>query len=271
MNKTIFDYGDYKSYLSEVIGSKPRRGRGVRIALARALGAPVSHVSQVLGGKSHLSLEQAEGVNAFLGHTDEEAEFFLLLIQLTRAGTPALRKRLEIQLGRLREKRLVLKDRLGIQAKLSADQQATFYSSWVYGAVHVMLSIEKFQTKEAVSRHLGISLKRINEVIEFLESVGLAVRDDQGKYGIGTTRIHLGSDSPLISKFHTNWRMKAIQSLEKEDAEKDLHYSSAITIAEADVLRIHAKLVDYIQEIKAIVRDSKEEGVHCFSLDFFRI
>lgn len=271
MRKDLFDYRDYKTYLLELIVSRPKRGRGMRMALAQSIGAPISHVSQVLGGHFHFSLEQAEGVNQFFEHTAEEANFFLLLVQLGRAGTPALKKRLEIQLAQIMEKRLVLKDRLGVKASLSLEDQATFYSSWLYGAVHVMLSLEKFQTREEISRYLGVSQKRIAEILEFLNSIGLAVKKENGRYGIGTARIHLGSDSPLISKFHSNWRMRAIRSLESDTTENDLHYSSAITIAEADVIRIKSLLVKYIEEIKTIVRESKEEGVHCFALDFFRL
>ena len=271
MNKDLFDYRDYKDYLHSVIAARPKRGRGTRMALAAALSSPVSHISQVLSGDSHFSMEQAEGVNEFLGHTQEEAAFFLLLVQLARAGTPALRRRLEGQVLQIRERRLVLKDRLGVKATLSSEDQATFYSSWVYGAIHVMLSIKKFQTKEAIAKYLGISLKRVGEILEFLGSIGLAVRGSDGRWSIGTARIHLGNDSPMISKFHANWRMRAIQSLEKDDADKDLHYSSAITIAEADVIKIKSLLVKYIDEIKTIVRASPEEGVHCFALDFFRL
>ncbi len=271
MKKDVFDHLDYRSYLLTSILARPKKGRGVRMALAHSLKVPVSHISQVLSGVSHLSLEQAEGVNEFLGHTSDEAHFFLLLVQRSRAGTAKLRARFDAQMKDVLSKRLVLKDRLGVKASLSAEDQATFYSSWVYGAVHVMLSIERFQNKEAISHYLGVSLKRTAEVIEFLTSIGLAEKDAGGRLKIGTSRIHLGSDSPMISKFHTNWRMRAIRSMESESFSEDLHYSSAVTIADADVLKIKSMLVKTIEEIKAVIKESKEQGAHCFSLDFFRL
>jgi len=42
---------------------------------------------------------------------------------------------------------------------------------------------------------------------------GLA-EEKEGRFKIGNSRIHLPSNSPLISKHHTNWRVKAIQTLE---------------------------------------------------------
>lgn len=271
MKKNVFDYKDYKSYLETFIKSQPKAGRGVRMALAHHISCPVSHISQILNGKSHLSLEQAESVNEFLGHTQEEAQFFFLLVHLSRAGTVALKKRLNQQIQQVLEKRLILKERLGVKQSLSKEDQLVFYSSWVYGAIHVMLTIPEFQSKESIGKYLGLSLKRTAEILDFLKSVGLAVQKENGRFDIGTSRIHLGSDSPFISKLHTNWRMKAIQSLENENANDDLHYSSAISISNADIQIIKSHLIKCIEEIKLIIRDSPAEGAHSFNIDFFKL
>ncbi|MGZ3712598.1 MAG: hypothetical protein ACXVBE_12620, partial [Bdellovibrionota bacterium] len=84
----LFDHRNYKEYVLEALSARPNKGRGLRLAMAESLACPVSHISQVLKGNSHFSMEQAEGVNAFLGHTEDEAQFFLLLLQFSRAGTP---------------------------------------------------------------------------------------------------------------------------------------------------------------------------------------
>ncbi|MCM2323097.1 MAG: TIGR02147 family protein [Oligoflexia bacterium] len=270
MDKDIFDHLDYRQYLLAWIESRPKRGRGLRAALADAIRSPISHVSQVLGGKSDLSPEQAEEMNDFLGHTSEQAEYFLLLVQLGRAGTPKLQRRIETQLQRMREKRLVLKDRLEVKHTLSREDQAIFYSSWQYAAVHILLTIDRFGTKEAISEYLGLSLKKTAEILEFLLSLGLAVQAE-GRYRVGTARVHLGNDSPMIAKHHINWRLQAMRALEREDAQGDLHYSSVISISKEDVIRIKALLVKAIESAKAVIRDSPEEELHSFCLDFFRI
>jgi hypothetical protein len=63
--------------------------------------------------------------------------------------------------------------------------------------------------------------------------------------------------------------MKAIQALERQ--KDNLHYSSAVSLSKQDIMKIHSHLVDSIQQVKATVRDSKEEELYCFALDFFRI
>ncbi len=271
MKKDIFDYLDYKSYIKDYIRAQPRVGRGIRMAIANHLNSPVSHISQVLNGKSQFSLEQAESANEYFGHTSEESYFFLLLVQMGRAGTPALKARLKQQLQQTLDRRSVLKERLGVKQTLSEKDQATFYSSWLYGVIHMMITIPEFQSKEAISDYLGISLKKTAEILEFLISIGLAVQMQNNRFQVGTARIHLGHDSPMISKFHTNWRMQAIRSLEKEDQGKDLHYSSVITISDQDFTKIKSILIKCIEEVKLIIKDSPCEGVHSFCIDFYNI
>ncbi|MCM0605949.1 MAG: TIGR02147 family protein [Xanthomonadaceae bacterium] len=270
MDKEIFDYSDYREYLLAWIASRPNKGRGLRVSIAETIHSPVSHVSQVLKGISNLSFEQAEGLNELLGHSTEQADYFLLLVQLQRAGTPKLRARLKTQIEKARAKRLVLKDRLGVKSELSREDQVIFYSSWHYVAVHILLTIPEFQTKEKIARHLKLSLKRVTEILEFMMNLGLAELKN-GKYIVGTTRIHLGNDSAMITKHHINWRLQAIQSLEREDFLDSLHYSSVVSISCEDVTQIKSVLVKAIENAKNLIRDSKEEELHSFCIDFFRV
>ncbi|MCM2279750.1 MAG: DUF4423 domain-containing protein [Oligoflexia bacterium] len=270
MDKEIFEFLDYRGYLLAWITTRPKRGRGVRAALARAISGPVSHISQVLGGISHFTPEQAEEVNVFLGHSSEESEFFLLLVQLGRAGTPRLRKRIQTRIEEIRRKRLVLKERLAVKDRVSEQDQARFYSSWLYAAIHILLTIERYQTRDAIARYLGLSLRRVSEVLGFLVSLGLA-RESAGRFTVGTAHVHLGNDSPMISKHHVNWRLQAIRALERDDASESLHYSSVVSISRDDATRIKSLLVKSIESAKALIRDSKEEELHSFCLDFFPV
>ena len=270
MKKDIYQYLSYKAYLNDHIDSKPGHGRGLRSKLAEALNCQTSHISQVLSGESHFNFEQADLVSEFLGHTKDEARFFLLLVHHERAGTPSLKNKIREQIQETQSKRLVLKDRVDVKTVLSKEDQATYYSSWHYAVVHVMLTIEAFQNKDRLAKRLGLSTRRISEILEFLESIGLA-KQEAGKYKVGEARIFLGSDSPMITKHHTNWRMQAIQSLDREDFRDDLHYSSAVTVSLKDAFHIKSVLIKHIEEIKAAVRDSGAEEGYCFALDFFKI
>lgn len=270
MKKDIFDYLDYKRYLLDLIKSKPGNGRGFQSRLAEATQCRSAYISQVLNKDAHFSPEQGEAMNGFLGHSAEEADFFLLLIQFGRAGTQNLRSRIKKQIDQVIQKRLVLKDRVDIKQSLSVVDQTTYYSAWYFAAVHIAITIPELQSKESLIKHFHFSMERMNEILEFLESVGL-VKHEKGKYTPGLSRLFLGNDSPMISKHHTNWRMQAIAALDR-NLKEDVHFSTVVSLAHEDILKMKEYLVKSIEGARAIVRESpKEETLYCFSLDYFRI
>ncbi|MGK5081863.1 DUF4423 domain-containing protein [Bdellovibrionota bacterium FG-1] len=193
--------------------------------------------------------------------------FFLQLIQLARAGTPTLRQLTEDQIDQSIESHLNLKNRPDFKRTLSIQDQGVYYSAWYYPAIHVVLSMKQLQTKKALAQYFGLSIKTVSDVLLFLTSVGLAL-EKQGQYEVGSVSIHLGKDSPMISKHHTNWRVRAITSLEAQKPE-DLHYSSAVTISKGDETKVKSILVRAIEEVRAVVKASPEEGAHCYTVDFF--
>jgi uncharacterized protein (TIGR02147 family) len=269
MKGNVFDYRDYKKYLVDSLDARPGGGRGSRSALAEATGCQTAYVSQVLNGNANFSLEQADLINKFLGHAADEADFFLLLVQHGRAGTHSLRSYFMGQINKILEKRLVIKDRLDVKKALSREDQVLYYSNWLYAMVHVMLSIPEFQNREAIAKYLGLPLQRVSEILDFLLSVGLAKRD-QGRFKIGDARLHLGSDSAMFAKHHTNWRVQAMRSLDRSGND-DTHYSSVVTLTKEDAVKIRLMIIDFIKEVKVVVKEAKEEEVHAFCLDFFQV
>jgi uncharacterized protein (TIGR02147 family) len=266
MEKSIFEYKGYKPYLCDVLD---QRSRGERSRLAESIRCHSGYITQVLNGAAHFSLEQAELVNQFLAHSKDQSRFFLLLVQHDRAGTASLKEHFAEQMKELTEKQFMLKNRLHFKRSLSREDQAIFYSSWHYGSIHVLVSVPGCSTVKGISDYLGIPIEKTSEVIEFLVSVGLIVQVGD-RYNIGTTHIHLENDSPMISKHHTNWRLQAIQSLDQKRPE-DLHYSSVVTASYEDSPKIREILVKAIEQVRAVVRPSKNETAFSYGIDFFEL
>jgi uncharacterized protein (TIGR02147 family) len=272
MNGEIFEYDSYKKYLNEWLDDPSLGGgRGSRTRLSKAIGCQTAYAAQVLKGAAHFSLEQAEAINDFLGHSDEQGNFLLLLIQRERAGSKNLRVRFDRQIKSIRENRLLLMNRLRVSQPLGQKDQVIYYSSWYYAAIHALASIPGFQTPLEISKYLQMDPKKTQEAIEFLVGSGLLAYDPKTqKLGVGRESIHLGVDSPLISKHHINWRLQAIRALERSGPD-NLHYSSVISISNEDAQTIREVLVKAIERIKPMVKKSKEEVLKSFSLDFFGI
>ena len=128
----------------------------------------------------------------------------------------------------------------------------------------------EFQTRDALARHLHLSVSKIMEVLSFLISTGLA-EEEGGKFVAGRMSIYLGDNSPLISKHHTNWRVRAVQSLDTPQMH-DLHYSALSTVNSKDIPVVREILVKAIEEIRTIVKaSSPENALFCYNLDLFGI
>ncbi|MEQ1665875.1 MAG: TIGR02147 family protein, partial [Bdellovibrionales bacterium] len=173
MTKDIYDFRDYKAYLKHWIAQKPGKGRGIQTALAERLGCQTGYVSQVLNSHANFSLEQAEAVNQYIGHSYEEGHLFLLLVELARAGTQDLKKRFQNEIDKVLNQRLLFKDRVDIKKTLEPVDQATYYSSWYYAAIHVAVSVPSLRSREALMLYFNLSSETLTSALNFLVSVGL--------------------------------------------------------------------------------------------------
>jgi len=266
MDLTVFEYRDYKDYLRKHV---LERGRGEKSRVAEVLRCHLAYVSQVLGGSADFSLEQADALNEYLGHAEDEAEYFLLLVNYARAGTDSLRKFHEKRIRKTLHERSLLESRLKNKKTLPSESQATYYSAWYYSAIHLMISVPAFQTKEEITRHLRLPMSQVTEVLAFLVSTGL-VGLTQGRYHAGQVSLYLQNDSPWIARHHASWRMQAIQATDRPDP-KDLHYTSVISMSPDDAPAVRKILIEAIEKVRAIVRDSPEKAVYCYTLDLFPV
>ena len=269
MEKMLFEYRDYKAYILDRIADAPNLGRGLRRKLALAIGCQVAYVSHVLAGNRDFSLEQAEAISRFFDLREDETEYFLNLLEFNRAGTQNLKNLFERRLNKLQQNHNEIKNRVGIQVEISTEDQAFYYSSWHFQAIRMIITIPQFRTSQSISKKLGISQDRVNEVLSFLLNRGLI--KDQGNYYVTTdSTIHLGSDSPLISKLHTNWRIHTLKSLDRIKAD-DFHYSACVTLSEQDYQKVREILMKSLVKTHEVIKPSEEERLCVMALDFYEI
>lgn len=264
----VFEFSDYKAYLMSVL-TTTGANRGIRSKLAVHLNCQISFLSQVLNGESHFSLEHGLKISTFLAHSKDENRFFMLLLEAGRASSKDLKNYYLDQIHELLERRKEIRNLIVTNDALSLESQLRYYSSWYYSAIHVIISITAFQTPQAIAERLKLPLQLVHTVLEFLESIGLA-KFEQGRYQIGPKRIHLGRESDLISKHHSNWRLQALQHLERRE-DGDLFYSSTYSIAKRDIPRVRDILMRAIEQVDPLIMKSNEEELISLNLDLFKL
>lgn len=265
----VYDHTDYIQYLNARLKSSPQ-ARGSQAALAKFLGVQSSFLSQVLSRRAHLSREQAVRIGEFFTLPYDELRFFMLLVDADRAGSKALEEFYRTEIQSLLQQREEVQERIGVHEQLADEAQTVYYSSWVYGAVHILTALPGTQSVDAIARHLRLPKEQIENVVEWLRKNDLVTKNTDGSLGIGKGRIHIGRHSRHVARHHANWRIKSIDSLERSTP-ADLHYTAFLGISKEAMAHLKEKLMTFLQEIEPVIAESKEEKGVVLLLDLFEL
>lgn len=264
---TIFDFSDYKQFVKQRLESMPRKGHGQYRKIAQFLSVNSVTISQIFHGDRDLSVEQACELRDFFGLSALEGQYFVYLVERERAGTQKLKKMISERLEDLCFKSEDLKQRLPQKMELSEEKRAIFYSKWQYSGVRLLSSIPGFQTVDSISQHFKLSRAEAARIIEFLLATGLC-QESSGKISMGPSSTHLEATSPLISRHHTNWRLKAIEHLDQLSPQ-ELCLSMPCSLSEKAMRQIRKELVDCIERITKLIDEAPSEQLACLNVDLF--
>jgi hypothetical protein len=252
--------------LLDLIKTRPFSGRGERKRLAEILNCQMAFITHVLSGEKDFNHEQLLKIATYLDLNETEKEFFLVMLSYNRAGTKALREFYKNQLLQKKEDFKLLKNRLQETQSLNLEDQAKYYSHWLYGAIHMASTIPALQTVPAIAAYFNLDHEVLLPILEFLNSRGLIVLES-GRVVRGNAHLYIGKDSPLEYHHHAIWRVKALQGLTSPAAE-DFRFSMCFSAAEKDWPLLREKMVEAINDCMKIIRPSKEEKLGLLCVDF---
>lgn len=270
LKKQIYKYDSYKGYLSDIITANSKSLKGYRGEFCKYVGCHSSYLPQVLNGEPHFNLEQADRINNLLSHNKLESRYFILLVQKARAGSKSLELFFKDQLEELKSQSLLLKNQLKEAQDIPEKAHHTYYSTWYYAAIHVMLSIPEYSDNPfKISERLNLPLEIVNKVITFLLEIGLVEKKSKG-YILVDKSFHLSSHSEFVQRHHVNWRSQSLLSAEK-NIESDFHYSNITAISKDDFYKIKETLFESVKKCRKIIKPSKEETMVVIAMDLFEI
>jgi len=266
----LFEIEGYKEFLRLRLKSMPKEGHGQISRIAEVLQMHPTRLSQILNGDVNLTMEQAAKLAVHLGLRTLEAEYFIALVQLERAGTSELRNIVSVQLKRLREQSKELKHRVPKEAVLTENQKAVFYSSWAYSAVRLACSVETLQSMDAIAEHLDMSRDQIRTILDFLLEAGLVV-EKGGRLNMGPKTTHLEKSSPLAIRQHSIWRLKAMNRHEKLTA-SEIAYTCPVSIRLEDQAIVREMIMQLIEGfLKKVTESDPPDSLACLNIDWFKV
>lgn len=267
---SIFEFSDYRVFLKDFFQKLPRNGRGKAQELAHHLRIHPTVVSQVFSGAREFSEEQALEICEFLQLSPVEEKYFRLLVRLSGASTPKLKQKIKAELADAKTAAKALSTRVVTEKPLTDTERAVFYSSWLYSAIRLYASTDKGgRTVDEIVERFGITRVRALEICDFLTGTGLCSVKN-GAYQMGAQSTFVEKGSPFLMKHHSNWRLKAVQSLDNL-SEDELMFTGAMSISAADFQRLRERMAEFIKAFSQTVKDSPAEEIACFNMDFFWI
>jgi len=266
---SIFEFDNYRKFLQKYLSEMPNKGYGQLSQIARFLGVHTTLVSQILKGHKSLTTDQAAAASDFFCLNELESDYFVLLVQFDRAGNTAAKNLYKRQINKLKVQSQNLSKRIPFEGRLSDYRRAIFYSDWAYSAVRQSLAIPGITDVKSIADYLDLPKKKIQNILDFLLRTGLC-KNVNGQIKIGPSSTHIESDSPLVRVHHTNWRQQAIQSFNKA-AQENLHYTSPLTISIKDSDLVKEKIIQFIEQVNAIVDPSPSEVMYCLNIDWFKL
>jgi uncharacterized protein (TIGR02147 family) len=264
---SIYEFTDYRDYLTNYLEQQPHHGHGVLSLWAKKLGVSTTLISQILKGKKTLSLELADGLAKHLELGLKETDYFFLLVELSRAGTASLKQHFQKKVTEVQVASRQLKNRIQDVQELSSEIKARYYSSWIYPGVRNLAVCDGIESIEQLAKRLGLSRERLAEVVDFLVRSALLAPQKKG-WATGVANTYLPPDSPLIAKHHQNWRLRAMQRMETAVAE-DLFYTSPMSLSEEAAMELRKYLVEAIDHLRGKAGPSPSQTIRCLNIDWF--
>jgi len=264
---SIFSFDDYMEILKADLAENTAV-RGYQARLAKAGAMHPSYFSRILNHSTHLTLDQAAGLCDFWELNHDETHYFLNLVHFARASSPHLKRILEAEIKTLKKKHDELGDKLPAE-KMDIHKENIYYSTWLYCAVHVLLTIPQFRSESAISQKLGIPLKKVHNILKTLESLELVQKSRSG-WEPKKSSIHLSNLSWMSAIHHSNWRAKMIDVVQFQ-GQDNLHYSGIHSLSVRDFAKLRERIKEFLIEVDQVVRPSKEEELCCLLIDWAKL
>ena len=267
---SLFEFKDYRLFLKDFFFKLPKHGRGKSQELANHLRIHPTIVSQVFSGLRDFSEEQALEISEFLQLSPIEEKYFCLLVRLENAGTTKLKQKIKSELSEVKTSAQSLSTRVVTEKTLTDTERSLFYSSWYYSAIRLYSSTHsQGRSLEEIMQRFGLPRVRTLEICNFLTSVQLCT-EKNGKYLMGAQSTFVEKGSPFLMKHHSNWRLKALQSVDHLSNE-ELMFTGVMSISHDDFHRFREQTAEFIKNFSQTVKDSPAEEIACFNIDLFWI
>lgn len=265
---SVFQFGHYKSIMKHFLRSEGTRGALSRAA--DALGCQRSYLSRVMNSEVHLTLDQAFLLTRHWDLTSLESDYFRALVEFDRASDRDYREAVQLRIQELRKAHESLSEKVRRPVpQIASAEQALYFSSWIWTALHFLTSTPGGQTADKLAHHIGLPSAQVVTYLEQLSQMKM-VRKEGSRWLYNGGEYHLPNHSPFVLMHHQNWRAKAL--LDAQNFQTDgLHYTNVQTVSHEDFKKGKELFLQFIEGSKKVFDPSEPEIAVAVTCDIFQI
>ncbi|MFZ4403756.1 MAG: TIGR02147 family protein [Pseudobdellovibrionaceae bacterium] len=261
---SIYTYSNSEDYFKNILKSH-RSDHGYKTKLAKVIQVHPSYITKVCKGSALLNPDQACSLADFWGLNADEKEYFLWLTFKTRAAQPAFKKIVEQKLLQIKEQKNNLADMLPAE-KVNPNQDSEYYISWIYSAVHMLLTLQTPPSLEMISRRLSIKLETVQSAVTHLLRMGLVEKKSGEAYRASQKNMHLSNKNWLASLHHRNWRSFTSERISRMQMDL-VTYTSVHSLSKKDLEKLKRQIHEFLLQTDQLVRPSPEETACVLCID----
>lgn len=267
--KPILNYDNFSHFLEIELEKNTHQRSGEKKKMAEFLGIHPTLLSQLLNGTRIFTEEQIFLLGEYFGLTELESDYIFLLYQISKTQNKKYKERLLQKRENYKNRALNLSDRVKKDKTLTDEEKSIFYSSWQYSAIRTFSSLKNGKTKNEIGQRFGMDLKKAGEILEFLIKTGLCKMEND-RYHHLVNRTHLEKSSPQFKQHFLNWRIKAMQKIDRLE-EEDLTFTAPLSLSKKDFFTLREEMVELIKKVSNTVQETTPEEIYCWTFDFFKI
>jgi uncharacterized protein (TIGR02147 family) len=264
----IFRYSDEIEVLQKFLNDNSSI-KSIKSKIAEAAGCQLSYFSQVMAGKVHLTPDHGFGIAKFLLLNEIETEYFLILIQLKRSASKEHRNYLQGKIAEIRKSNFNLDSKIKSKDQISEIELQRYYGDWRMQAIHMYLTIPKFQRLLPLAAKLKTSEFEIRMLLDSLVKMGLAKKT----HDIWTPilkDLHVPIRSPHSIATQFQWKMRSLQNLQEHDG-TGVHYVGTFSLSSDDFEKLKGMVIEFIANTRSLAQASPEEQVAHLGLSYFQL
>lgn len=265
--KEIFEYLDYRAFLSDFFAEQTRQKTHFSYRYAsQRVGMDASNIHKIIQGKRHITDSTYDGFVRLLNLSGSREKFFRLMIQFGKSRATKKRKEYFQQMLSFNK----------ITANTVASSQYEFYQKWYNTAVLALLHV--FPLKEgdwdsfAKMLQPAITPEQVEEAINLLLRLNFIVKTANNGFKHTGTIITTGEQwfNIAVDTFQKETLELALRSL-KEDPIKDRYVSTlTITLSDESYTKMKEVTAQYRKDVLKIVQECDDSNrVYQLNLQLF--